>query len=142
MGIAEPQWRYTMYSRSHFHSTAHELLVVANGKAELCFGGETNPGRAEVEVSKGDVMIVPAGVAHRLVREIREEGGDDDGGNGSFEMVGSYERGKSWDMCYGVEGEEKKVDKIKDVNWWAEDPIYGSGGPAVTGVKGKLYRIQ
>ena len=102
----------------------HELLVVTEGSAELCFGGENNPGRVETEVSRGDVMIVPAGVAHRLLKE-----GDDGVG---FSMVGSYEKGKSWDMCYGVEGEEEKVERIKDVGWWRKDPIYGDGGPAVT----------
>ena len=112
-----------MFSRSHFHSTAHELLVVASGRAELCFGGEENPGRVEIEVSRGDVMVVPAGVAHKLIRE-------GNGGEG-FEMVGSYEKGKSWDMCYGEEGEEERVERIKDVEWWAKDPIYGSEGPVV-----------
>jgi uncharacterized protein YjlB len=28
---------------------------------------------------------------------------------GNFEMVGSYSKGKSWDMFYGVEGDEKKI---------------------------------
>lgn len=112
-----------MYSRSHFHSTVHELLVVTEGSAELCFGGENNPKRVETEVSRGDVMIIPAGVAHRLLKE-----GD---GNSGFSMVGSYEKGKSWDMCYGIEGEEQKVEGIKNVMWWRKDPIYGDEGPAV-----------
>ena len=56
-----------MYSQSHFHSTTHEVLVVISGRAKLCFGGEENPERVEAELEKGDVMIVPAGVAHRLL---------------------------------------------------------------------------
>ena len=55
-----------MYSQSHFYSTAHEVFGVASGKARLCFGGEENPERVEAVLEKGDVMIVPAGVAHRF----------------------------------------------------------------------------
>ncbi|KAH9917549.1 uncharacterized protein B0H18DRAFT_34287 [Fomitopsis serialis] len=44
IGVVSPQWRYTMYSQSHFHSTTHELLVVFRGAARLLFGGEGNPG--------------------------------------------------------------------------------------------------
>ncbi len=66
VGVVTPQWRYIMYSQSHFHSTAHEVLCVAHGKAKLCFGGEDNPKRVEPLVEKGDVMVVPAGVRHFL----------------------------------------------------------------------------
>jgi uncharacterized protein YjlB len=69
----------------------------------------------------GDVVVVPAGVGHRLL---------DDYGSG-FEMVGSYPKGKSWDMCYGKEGEEDKVEKIKDLPWLERDPLYGNSGPAL-----------
>lgn len=88
VGVVSPQWRYTMFSQSHFHSTAHEVLCVAQGKAKLCFGGEANPQRVEPVVEKGDMMVVPAGVAHRLLEDI----------DGGFSMVGSYPTGKGWDM--------------------------------------------
>ncbi|CRK14265.1 hypothetical protein BN1723_010291, partial [Verticillium longisporum] len=26
VAVVEPQWRYTMYTRTHFHSTTHEVL--------------------------------------------------------------------------------------------------------------------
>ena len=110
-----------MYQTSHFHSTTHEVLCVSSGKAKLCFGGEDNPNRTEAEVEAGDVMIVPAGVAHRLLK-------DHDGG---FEMVGSYPRGKQWDMCYGKPGEEDKVEGIAGMEWFARDPIYGDEGPTL-----------
>lgn len=61
IGVVSPQWRYTMFSQSHFHSTAHEVLCVASGKAKLCFGSEDNPKRVEPVVERGDVMVVPAG---------------------------------------------------------------------------------
>ncbi len=112
-----------MYSQSHFHSTAHEVLCVASGKARLCCGGEKNPERVEAEVEKGDVMVVPAGVAHRLLEDI----------DGGFSMVGSYPIGKSWDMCYGRKGEEEeeRVKGIWSLGWFENDPIYGKQGPSL-----------
>lgn len=77
VGVVTPQWRYTMYSTSHFHSTSHEVLGIASGKARLCFGHEDNEKRVEEVLSKGDVIVVPAGVAHRLLEDL----------DGGFEMV-------------------------------------------------------
>jgi len=113
-----------MYSTTHFHSTTHEVLVVSRGKAKLCFGGEENEGRVEEVVGIGDVLIVPAGVGHRLLED-QSEGGE------GFEMVGSYPEGKEWDMCYGKGGEEKKVDAIKTLAWFERDPVYGDEGPVL-----------
>src|ERR1700759_5527284 len=45
VGVVAPQWTYTMYSQTHFHSTTHEVLGVVSGRAHLCFGGEENPER-------------------------------------------------------------------------------------------------
>jgi uncharacterized protein YjlB len=121
--VVAPQWRCTMYSTTHFHTTTHEVLVVSQGKAKLCFGGEENEHRVEQEVEKGDVMVVPAGVGHRLLEDLSEGSG--------FEMVGSYPKGKEWDMCYGKNGEEEKVERIKNVEWFNKDPVYGDQGPVM-----------
>lgn len=69
VGVVSPQWRYTMYSDTHFHSTSHEVLAIASGSARCCFGGESNPNRVEPTLQKGDVVIVPAGVGHRLLED-------------------------------------------------------------------------
>jgi uncharacterized protein YjlB len=95
---------------------------VSIADTEEGFGGETNPGRLEVSVEKGDVIIIPAGVGHRL---------QDDFGSG-FEMVGSYPKGRSWDMCYGKAGEEDKVKRINELGWFESDPLYGDNGPTLT----------
>lgn len=121
VGVVAPQWRYTMYSTTHFHSTSHEVLCVAEGKAKLCFGGEANPNRVEPVVEKGDVVVVPAGVGHRLLEDH----------DGNFLMVGSYPQGKNWDMCYGKEGEQSKVKEIANLGWFERDPIYGDEGPVL-----------
>ncbi|OAL03010.1 cupin domain-containing protein [Phaeosphaeriaceae sp. SRC1lsM3a] len=118
-----PQWRYTMYSTSHFHSTTHEVLCVFSGRAKLLFGGEANPGKVEAEVSAGDVLVVPAGVAHRLVEDVE----------GGFSMVGAYPKGCSWDMCYGKGGEGDLSWKVGDVKWFEKDPLYGEDGPVLWG---------
>jgi uncharacterized protein YjlB len=120
VAVVSPAWRYTMYSETHFHSTSHEVLAIASGKAKCCFGGEDNLGRIEPLLEKGDVVIVPAGVAHRLLED-----------HGGFQMVGSYPVGKSWDMCYGREGEEEKVRSIAGLGWFGRDPIYGDEGPTL-----------
>ena len=123
VGVVEPQWRFTMYSTTHFHSTAHEVLCISRGKARLCFGGEENPGKVEMQVEKGDVLILPAGVGHRLLEDLTDSGG--------FEMVGSYPTGYNWDMCYGKKGEEDKVQRIAKLPWFSRDPIYGDQGPVL-----------
>lgn len=121
IGAVVPQWRYTMYSTSHFHSTSHEVLCIASGRAMLCFGHEDNPDTVQQELSKGDVVVIPAGVAHRLLEDLE----------GGFSMVGCYPPGKQWDMCYGKQGEEKQVSSIKDLGWFDKDPIYGEEGPVL-----------
>ncbi|KAI1611365.1 RmlC-like cupin domain-containing protein [Exophiala viscosa] len=120
VGVVCPQWEYTMFTETHFHSTTHEVLSIASGSAKCCFGGEKNEGRVEPVLEEGDVVIVPAGVGHRLLEDY-----------GGFNMVGSYPTGKSWDMCYGRAGEESKVKAIEDLGWFRQDPIYGDDGPSL-----------
>lgn len=110
-----------MYSTSHFHSTTHEVLCISQGSAQLLFGGEDNPSKVDFTVKKGDVIVVPAGVAHRLMKDIQ----------GDFEMVGSYPPGATWDMCYGKDTVEERtqVVGIQNVAWFEKDPIYGEDGP-------------
>ena len=90
---------------------------------ELGFGHEHNPDRVEVEVEKGDVVILPAGVGHRLVDDLC----------GGFEMVGSYPVGKAWDMCYGDFEEQASVERIKGLGWFERDPLYGDEVPIIMG---------
>lgn len=121
VGAVDPQWTYSMYPTSHFHSNTHEVLSVVAGEARLCFGHEGNPDRYEPVVSKGDIIIIPAGVSHRLLEDLDEQ----------FTMVGSYPPGKVWDMCYGKKGEEDKINKIGSLEWFSKDPLYGEHGPAL-----------
>ncbi|CAI7567516.1 unnamed protein product [Penicillium discolor] len=124
VGEVVPQWVYSMYSQTHFHSITHEVLGVISGSARLCFGGEENPERFEPTVQRGDLIIVPAGVGHRLLEDLH-------GNQEEFQMVGAYPQGKQWDMCYGKPEEKAKVQRIKDVAWFRQDPLYGVDGPAL-----------
>jgi uncharacterized protein YjlB len=115
-----------MYTTTHFHSTTHEVLCIVSGSARLCFGGEHNPDRAEETLKVGDVVVIPAGVGHRLLEEIEK----------GFQMVGAYLVGnEQWDMCYGKgsKEEEEKVKRIGKLKWFERDPIYGDQGPVLDG---------
>ena len=72
-------------------------------------------------MEKGDVVVVPAGVSHRLLEDR----------TGDFGMVGAYPIGKDWDMCYGEKGEREKVEGIEGLGWFERDPIYGDEGPVL-----------
>jgi uncharacterized protein YjlB len=118
IGVVRPAWRYTMYREHHFHSTTHEVLVVYAGAATVCFGGGSNPKKVVHRIEKGDVVVIPAGVAHGML--------DADAG---FMMVGSYPVDSAqWDLCTG-EGDEVVYARIKALTWFARDPVYGDIGP-------------
>ena len=122
VAVCIPQWRYTMYDQTHFHSNTHELLVVASGHAKLLFGGEGNPAKVEEEVTKGDAILLPAGVGHRRLEASHD-----------FEMVGSYPAGSAqWDMCYRHEGETGVEEMIGKLEWFDRDPVYSGDGPALS----------
>jgi uncharacterized protein YjlB len=111
-------WRNGVYGVHHYHSTAHEVLGVYSGTAQVQFGGE---GGVVLSVSAGDVVVIPAGVAHKNL-----------GASGDFRVVGAYPRGQRWDLCYGEPGERPGADRnIARVPLPEADPIYGPEGPLV-----------
>lgn len=120
VGVAEPQWQFAMYKQHQYHSTTNEVLVVVEGSAKLCFGGGDNPSQAVHEAGIGDVIVVPAGVAHAMLED-----------HGDFSMVGSYPVGaEQWDHCVGSEGEVARK-RIGAIGWFKKDPVYGQEGPCL-----------
>ncbi len=109
-------WRDGVYSFPHYHSTSHEVLGVYRGSATLRLGGER--GR-NVAMDAGDVIVIPAGVAHQNI------GASDD-----FGVVGAYPGGRQWDLLRGLPGERPKADdNIAALPTPENDPIYGAEGP-------------
>jgi uncharacterized protein YjlB len=109
-------WRDGVYSFPHYHSTSHEVLGVYSGVATLRVGGK--PGK-QVEVHAGDVIVIPAGVAHQNI-----DASDD------FGVVGAYPGGREWDLLRGLPDERPKADRnIAALPTPDNDPIYGAKGP-------------
>ena len=111
-------WRNGIYSYHHYHSTAHEVLGCFSGSAKVQFGGEK--GFIE-EFSAGDVVLIPAGVAHMNLGASRD-----------FGVVGAYPEGQDYDMNEGEESERPKADQnILRVPLPKSDPVFGKDGPLV-----------
>ena len=109
-------WRNGVYSFAHYHSTSHEVLGVYDGTAKLRLGGEHGQ---TVEVRSGDVILIPAGVAHHNI-----------GASPDFSVVGAYPDGRQWDLLRGLPGERPKSDHtIAALPIPDYDPIYGADGP-------------
>jgi uncharacterized protein YjlB len=112
-------WRNGIYPYHHYHSTAHEVLVVYGGSARVQFGGESG---VIAEVRSGDAVVIPAGVGHKNL-----------GASAGFRVVGAYPGGQTWDMCYGLPGERPRVDEnIACVPAPIADPVFGREGPLFT----------
>jgi uncharacterized protein YjlB len=108
-------WRNGVYPYHHYHSTAHEVLGVYRGWANVQLGGEKG---VALELQAGDVVIIPAGVGHKKLRC-----------SADFGVVGAYPEGQDWDMNYGKPGERPKADEnIALVPLPKQDPIYGASG--------------
>lgn len=111
-------WKDGVYGYHHYHSTAHEVLGIIKGSARLQFGG---PSGVSVFLERGDVVIIPAGVAHKNI-------GDDI----DFECVGAYPEGQEYDMNYGKESERPEADEnIRQLSFPETDPVYGADGPLI-----------
>jgi uncharacterized protein YjlB len=109
-------WRNGVYSFTHYHSTTHEVLGAYGGAATLRLGGEHGK---NVEVHAGDVIVIPAGVAHQNI-----------GASGDFAVVGAYPDGRDWDLLRGLPGERPKADRnIAALPIPDSDSIYGPEGP-------------
>ena len=111
-----PAWRDGVHPFHHFHSTAHEVLGVARGEASVLFGG---PGGQILTVHAGDVVVVPAGVAH-----CNQEQSDD------LLIVGAYpDNGTGPDLRRGEPAEhDAATHAVAAVPLPAGDPVMGADG--------------
>lgn len=112
-------WRDGIYGFHHYHSTAHEALGICRGKARVQMGG---PDGVILDVSAGDAVVIPAGVAHKKITA-----------SGDFLVVGAYPQGQRWDMNDGSPGERPRTDRnIRNVPLPDADPVLGGDGPLLT----------
>ena len=111
-------WRNGIFSYHHYHSTAHEALGVYSGNARVQLGGPSGP---EFEVGRGDVIVIPAGVAHKNL-----------GASPDFRVVGAYPAGQRPDMNTGKSNERPQADRnIANVALPTMDPVFGDAGPLI-----------
>jgi uncharacterized protein YjlB len=111
-------WRNGIYGYHHYHSTAHEVLGIYRGSATVQLGGEHGVVR---EVRAGDVILIPAGVAHKNLGSSRD-----------FRVVGAYPQGQESDMNYGKSAERPRADQnIARVPLPKMDPVFGGSGPLI-----------
>jgi uncharacterized protein YjlB len=109
-------WRDGIYQYHHYHSVTHEVLGCYSGEALVCLGGENG---IRVTLSAGDVVVIPAGVAHKNL-----------GCSVDFGVVGAYPVGSAYDICYGRRDERPAADeRIAAVPMPGNDPIFGKHGP-------------
>lgn len=112
----ERSWRNGIYNFHHYHSTAHEVLGLYTGRVTAQFGG---PDGQVVSAEAGDVIIIPAGVAHKNLDQSPD-----------FRCVGAYPAGQSPDMQYGKSSERPQADQnVRSLPLPKRDPVFGKEGP-------------
>ncbi|MDB5222661.1 MAG: cupin protein [Chitinophagaceae bacterium] len=106
-------WRNGIYDYHHYHSITHEVLGVYEGNTTVELGGAKG---ITLLIEKGDVIIIPAGVAHRNVTP-----------ESNFKCVGAYPGGSDYDIKKGEPGDRPEADKnIKKVPLPENDPVYNT----------------
>jgi uncharacterized protein YjlB len=111
-------WCNGLYPYQHYHSTAHEALGLYSGWVKAQFGG---PAGKIVTLRAGQVVILPAGVAHKNIEQ-----------SSDFQVVGAYPAGQIPDMKYGKLGDRPMADRnIASVPLPAKDPVFGDKGPLI-----------
>lgn len=108
-------WVNDIFDYHHYHSNTHEVLGIYCGTAQVQFGG---PSGTCFELTRGDVVIIPAGVAHKKLS-----------GGADFTCVGAYPQGKEYDIKLGKADERPNADEnIAAVALPTSDPVYSDGG--------------
>jgi uncharacterized protein YjlB len=111
-------WCNGIYDYLHYHSTVHEALGIARGHARVRFGGDEGK---EIEVSAGDVAILPAGTGHQCL-----SASDD------FSVVGAYPPGAKMQVTRPTpENHRMALATIPQVKSPKTDPVTGEDGPLV-----------
>ena len=109
-------WRNGIFPFHHYHSTAHEVLGIAAGEAEVRFGGEAGE---TLRVKAGDAVLIPAGVGHKRLSASHD-----------LLVIGAYPAGQRADlMRKGAEDKAGIRRRIAAVAMPKSDPVAGDDGP-------------
>lgn len=121
-------WRAGIFTYRHYHSNTHEAIGVVKGETVLELGGEED---VCLTIRKGDVVIIPAGVAHKNL-----------GKENDVICVGGYPDGRAYNTKYGKAGERPEADKqIAAIPLPETDPVFGKNGPLVRIWRSSLISI-
>jgi uncharacterized protein YjlB len=107
-------WRDGIFDYQHYHTGAHEVLGIAEGRARVQIGGLSGP---LIDVAAGDCLVLPAGTGHMRVEASRD-----------FLVVGAYPPGQEADIQTGP-ASEPQLDKIARLPLPETDPLEGRDGP-------------
>ena len=111
-------WRNGIYDYLHYHSTAHEVLGIARGQARVRFGGDHGK---VLEVSAGDVAVLPAGTGHQCLFRTRD-----------LSVVGAYPPGQIMEITRPTpDNHARALLLIPRVAVPKADPVMGEDGPLV-----------
>jgi uncharacterized protein YjlB len=114
-----------IFKYHHYHSVTHEVIAILKGETSLMLGGDHG---VRVDIKKGDVLLIPAGVAHKNL-----------GDQNQVKCLLAYPNGMSYDMKYGEQGERPRTDdNIKHVPMPTYDPVFGAEGALFNFWKEKL----
>ena len=109
-------WLGTIHDYHHYHPNTHEVLGVASGSGSVRFGGEDGQ---LVAIAAGDVVVIPAGVAHALINS-----------SSDFAVVGAYPGGSDYETLRDDPSLLANAQKrIAGVPLPDMDPVDGAGGP-------------
>jgi len=109
-------WRAGIYPFAHYHPRGHEVLGIARGHARVRFGGAAG---SELEVTAGDVVVVPAGTGHQRIAA------SDD-----LLVVGAYPpTSDSAVERPSAATHDRAVTEIAAVPLPEQDPVFGRDGP-------------
>lgn len=134
IGIADPEisieemfrtnhwgesWRNGIYNYAHYHSSIHEAMGIARGRAKVRFGG--GKGR-EIDLAQGDVVVLPAGTGHQAVWTSPD-----------LVVVGAYPKSGRYDLCRASKVDhDRAVGAIPSVPLPDTDPVFGTSGPLLS----------
>ncbi|MEK4047682.1 cupin domain-containing protein [Paenibacillus sp. FSL H8-0048] len=109
-------WVNGVFPYHHYHSNAHEVLGVISGSASLQLGGDAG---YTAEVEAGDVLVLPAGTAHKKLTATHD-----------FRIAGAYPGGMDYNTRQAnADDFAAALPEIREVPLPERDPVYGEAGP-------------